>query len=103
MTNSVDKSSLPRYSLRMDTTKIQRVNDEITKTNGRFFSIEFIKRTTGEHRKMNARVGVKKYLKGGNQSYDPASRGLRVVFDTQKREYRAVPLENVYRINNKYV
>lgn len=93
-----------RYTSSMDnTTKIQRVNTEISKTAGRFFSIEFIKRTTGEHRKMNARIGVTKHLKNGLQPYDPTSNGLRVVFDTQKREYRSVPLENVIRINKLYV
>jgi hypothetical protein len=39
---------------------------------------------------MNARFGVKKYLKGGELPYDPIAKGLLPVFDVQKGEYRMI-------------
>ena len=37
---------------------------------GKFFGVEFIKRTTGELRQMQARIGVTKHLKGGTKKFD---------------------------------
>ena len=38
--------------------------DLIRGSNGKIFNVTFIKRTTGEVRKMNARLGVSKYVTG---------------------------------------
>jgi hypothetical protein len=42
-----------------------------------------------------ARLGVKAFLKGGEPAYEPASHNLVVLFDMDKRMYRAVPLDGV--------
>jgi hypothetical protein len=51
--------------------------------NGQIFSVEFVKRTTGELRKMNCRKGVKKGVNGRGRNFDPASKGLIGVYDMQ--------------------
>ena len=47
----------------------------ILASGGEFVGVEFTKRTTGEVRQMNCRLGVKKHLKGGEQAYDPVAKG----------------------------
>ena len=39
---------------------------------------------------MNCRIGVKKYLKGGKLRFSPSKKGLVVVFDRDKKEYRMI-------------
>ena len=73
--------------------KIQDATDD-----GKMFSVEFIKRTTGETREMICRRGVLSHLKGGDAAYDPKENGLLWVFDTQKDGYRSIPLENVIKV-----
>ncbi len=67
-------------------------------TNGRIFGVEFVKRSTGELRRMNARLGVTKHLKGGTRAYDPAAHALLCVFDLQKGAYRSVALDALTRV-----
>lgn len=56
----------------------------------RFFSVEFIKRTNGERRKMVCRK-----VSGDGLSYDPADRGLLCVKDVGLRQYRMVNLDGL--------
>lgn len=65
---------------------------------GKFFSVTFTKRTTGEVREMNCRQGVKKHLAGGAPAYDFNEKGLIPVWDTQKQAYRSIPKENITQI-----
>ena len=58
----------------------------------KFFTVSFIKKD-GTLRKMNARLGVKKHLKGGVSKYDIDH--LLTVFDMVKREYRTINLETI--------
>lgn len=51
---------------------------------GKFFTAEFTKRTTGDHRVMTCRRGVKKGVKGVGLKFDPKERDLLVVYDVQK-------------------
>lgn len=67
-------------------------------TNGKFFTVEFVKRTTGERRVMTARTGVTKHLKGGVRKYDPAMKGLIGVYDVQSNGYRSIPIDNIVRV-----
>jgi hypothetical protein len=62
---------------------------------GRFLTIEFTKRTTGEHRVMTCRTGVTKHLKGGAKAYDAKALGLAVVWDTKSKEYRSIPTDAI--------
>ena len=73
-----------------------QATDRIAESNGRVFTVDFIKRTTGEPRVMNARLGVKKHLKGGTLKYNPASKNLISVFDMQKKGYRMVDIDTIY-------
>jgi len=59
---------------------------------GKWFRVDFVKKN-GEKRKMICRSGVKKHLRGGKMAYDPTERGLKVVFDAQKRAYRMIPTD----------
>ena len=52
-----------------------------TRAKGTVFGVEFIKRTTGEVRKMNCRLDVKKYTVGGSLPYHPADYDLIPVWD----------------------
>jgi len=76
----------------------------IRNTKGKFFTVTFIKKD-GTTRVMNARLGVKAYLKGGELPYDAASKGLIPVFDIPKRSYRMVNLNTITDLkigNNTY-
>ena len=55
---------------------IQLIKD----TKGAFFTVKFIKKD-GTERVMNCRLGVKKYLHGGELPYDPVAKGLLPVWD----------------------
>ena len=47
---------------------------------------------------MNARLGVKAYLKGGTLPYNAAAKKLLPVFDVNKKQYRAIPLDGISQI-----
>ena len=66
---------------------------------GEIFGVSFIKRNTGELRTMSARLGVKKFLRGGNLSYSPAEKQLLTVFDMAKKGYRSIPLDAIKRVS----
>lgn len=68
-------------------------------TGGKFFTVTFTKRSTGERRTMNCRLGVTRHLRGGTKAYNDADHGLLTVFDMQSRGYRSIPVANVISIN----
>lgn len=90
-------------------TKIDRVKKYIYGLNGKIFSCEFKKKTTGEVRKFNCRTGVGKYVKGIGQKFDPAKKNLLGVFvigenDKKGAEcYRFINLEGVISINGRRI
>lgn len=55
----------------------------------RMFSVTFIKKN-GDLREMNCMLGVKKHLRGGEQSYDPAEHNLLTVYDLVAKDYRNI-------------
>jgi len=67
---------------------------------GRVFTVIFIKKD-GSIRKMNCRIGVTNYLKGGSLKFDPTKRGLLSVFDMQKKSYRFINLDTIQSITMK--
>lgn len=69
----------------------------INKSEGAFFSVDFVKKD-GTKRNMVCRLGVKKYLNGGELKFDPAERGLLVVFDTTAQDYRMVNLNTIKKL-----
>lgn len=71
--------------------------------NGKIFTVEFVKRTTGETRVMNCRLGVQKNLVGVGHKFNPSEKNLLCVFDMQKESYRFISLENLIslKLNGK--
>lgn len=68
---------------------------KIKRSMGRFFTIVFTKRTTGESRTMTCRLGVKKHLKGGPRAYDPEKLGLLIVWEAKSSEYKSIPMDAI--------
>jgi len=79
------------------------VIDAFKKADGSLVSITFVKRTTGDVRKMLARTGVRKGVKGVGLKFNPRNKNLIGVYDFDKvREgadphkcYRFVPIDAV--------
>jgi len=64
---------------------------------GKTFTITFIKKN-GEVRVMNARLGVKKHLKGGTLKYDPSKYNLLGCYDMQSGGYRMINFDTITEI-----
>ena len=77
---------------------LDQAKQMILDTKGGFFTVTFIKKD-GTPRVMNARLGVKKHLKGGELKYDAKAMGYIPVFDMQKREYRMVNSGTILSLN----
>lgn len=83
----------------MDHIRVSDVPALLRATDGHIFSVEFVKRSTGECRIMQCRFGVTSYLQGGEQAYRPADHKLLCVFDVQKKAYRSIALEGLRTIH----
>jgi hypothetical protein len=73
---------------------------------GRIFTVEFIKRTTGELRRMNCRRGVKNGVTGKGMAYDAISRALLPVWDIEKEAFRMINLAELVSLSmggKKYI
>lgn len=79
----------------MKTIKPEDVFGVLVDTNGKFFTVCFRKRTTGEERVMNATLNYRGLLKGGAAAYDHNALGLLVVRDETKDAIRSIPVESV--------
>lgn len=68
-------------------------------TKGKIFSATFVKKN-GEVRDINCRLGVKSYIKGtGSSSFTlNDDNPYQLVFDLQKRGYRAINMETLVQI-----
>jgi hypothetical protein len=76
----------------------------INKQNNSIFNVRFIKKD-GTERSMNARLNVKKYLKGGSMTYDPKKNGSIIAFDMNAMGYRTINTHTLTNLNvngNKY-
>jgi hypothetical protein len=76
----------------------------IKATKGKFFTVTFTKKD-GTTRVMNARLGVKAYLKGGELGYNPDEKGLIPVYDVKTGGYRMVNVNTISKLkigNNEY-
>ena len=83
-------------------TKTEQLRELITEmAGGTIFSCRFIKRSTGEVRDMTCRLGVKKYLQGGELPFDPVEKGLLPVYDLQKEDYRMISLSTLQELRIK--
>jgi hypothetical protein len=71
---------------------------KIRDTKGRMFTVTFIKKSNGEKRVMNARLGVKAYLRGGVLPYDPNTKGLIPVYDIQAKDYKMINIQGIINL-----
>jgi hypothetical protein len=78
---------------------------ERLKKEGQFFTVEFIKRTTGELRVMNCRGGVGKYVTGQGLAFEPKKKGLIGVWEANNKEgdkeaqaYRFISVEGIQTV-----
>lgn len=67
------------------------MKEQILATRGRFFSVTFIKKD-GSERKMTARLGVRKGVKGVGLKFNTSDKDLMVVYDVRKQAYRMINL-----------
>lgn len=74
-----------------------KANELIQKTNGKIFSVSFIKKD-GSHRHMVARLGVHKNLKGGKNGAGEHN-SLVTVWDMVANGYRMLNLETLLSIS----
>ena len=74
----------------------KRMVEEVS--DGKVFTVTFVKRSTGLERVMNCRKGVKKHLKGGVKAYDSKKKNLVCVFDMQAGGYRSIALESIRKV-----
>lgn len=72
---------------------MKTIKDRILSTRGKFFVCSFVKKN-GEHRRMVARLGVRKYLRGGENML-AGHPHLVTVWDTEKRDYRCINTNTV--------
>lgn len=79
----------------MSNKDVLKFLEAIKKSEGTIFSCHFIKRGNGEYRKMVARLGVKKGVKGVGMKYDPIKKNLLPVFDMQKNAFRMIPFDAI--------
>lgn len=65
----------------------------ISWTNGRFFTVEFVKKD-GSVRRMNCRTGVKRYSNGGRPTTAHIAKYV-TVYDVVKRGYRTINADRI--------
>lgn len=81
----------------MNKNKISRTNavKMMENSKGKFFSVLFTKRTTGEDRKMVVRMGVVKGTKGQKMAYNPKKYDLITVFDVAADHHKTIPVDGL--------
>lgn len=68
---------------------------KIKASRGKIFTASVIKRSNGERREMNCRLGVSKYVTGEGLKFDPAKKNLITVYDMQKNGYRMLNIDGL--------
>lgn len=92
-----DEEEIEDEKTQIDTISPIDAKNLIKSTKGKFFTVWFVKKD-GTLREMNARLGVKAYLKGGELPYNPEEKGLIPVFDMQKHAYRMISWTTIKKI-----
>lgn len=73
------------------------MKEQILSKGNKIFSVTFIKKD-GSTRRMVARLGVRKGVKGVGMSFSPSEKNMMVVFDMHKRAFRMVNLETIVEL-----
>lgn len=84
--------------------KRDEVHNFLRGLNGKFFTIEFVKRSDGSLRVMRATTNYQKHLAGGDAKYDFNAKQLIPVLDLDlvakgERAIRSIPTDAVLRIH----
>lgn len=77
------------------------VADFLRSLKGSFFTIEFIKRSTGEKRVMTATTNYQTKLAGGDAAYNFDEKKLLPVWDLANKGFRSIPTDAVLTIKAK--
>ena len=88
------ESEIPEEQPLQNISKLEAAQ-KIRDTKGRMFTVTFIKKSNGQKRVMNARLGVKAYLRGGVLPYDPNTKGLIPCYDVQKKDYTMINIQGI--------
>lgn len=91
------ESTLPPEQPLQNISKLEAAQ-KIRETKGRMFTVTFIKKSNGQKRTMNARLGVKAYLRGGVLPYDPNTKGVIPVYDIQAKDYRMINIQGIVNL-----
>lgn len=75
----------------------------INNSKGKIVSVVFVKRTTGELRKMSCRTEVKKGLKGVGMAYNAVDKKLITVYDVANQGYRNIATEGIVSLTMRGV
>ena len=80
-------------------TQLNRVNLRhlIDRQNGKFVSVDY-RKIGGEKRTLTGRLGVKAFLKGGQNKVEAIDRPYLTMFDVKLAQYRTVSLDTVSEV-----
>lgn len=67
----------------------------IQSSNGKIITVKFIKKD-GSERVLNGRLGVKKFLRGGEKTVDPSK--FITIYDLQNQGYRNINRETILEV-----
>lgn len=67
----------------------------IDSSDGKFVSVDFVKKD-GTIRNLNGRLGVTKYLKGGERTTDPNK--FICIYDTVNKGYRSINRSSILKV-----
>ena len=77
-------------------SNIMKMSDFVAQSNGKFITVEFIKKD-GSIRKLNGRTGVTKHLKGGKSTVDHSK--FLVIYDTVSSGYRCINKSTILSVS----
>jgi len=83
----------------MNTITTDQAKKIIYDTKSKIFNVEFIKKD-GTHRLMNARLEVKKGVKGVGLNFDPAQHNLITAYDMRKGAFRMINCNNLVSLSS---
>lgn len=84
-------------NLEYESKEFMHVDEFRDVVGGKIFSAKFVKKD-GTIRQIRARLGVKKYLAGGELSYNPSEKNYLIVFDLDKKAYRTINFNTLLEI-----
>jgi hypothetical protein len=86
--------------MKTKTINTNKAKQLIEDSKGKFFTAHFIKRSNNKERILNART-QKRYTPKSNrkQPYEPSKYNLLTVYDMQKRNFRMLNIDTLFKLN----